>query len=162
MLIDAIRRCLLRDLDALAAELAAYPNDAAVWANPAGAPNSAGTLTLHLVGNLRHFIGATLGSSGYVRDRDSEFAGKYVPRAEMTALIAAARAEVETALAGLDPARLGEPFPLTVGGGTMPTGRFLVHLAGHFTYHLGQLDYHRRLVTGDDTGVGALALAPLF
>lgn len=162
MLIDAIRRCLLRDLDALAAELAAYPNDASVWAKPAGAPNSAGTLTLHLVGNLRHFVGATLGATGYVRDRDSEFAGAYLPRAELAALIAAARAEVDTTLAGLDLARLDEPFPLTVGGGTLPTGRFLVHLAGHLAYHLGQLDYHRRLVTGDGTGIGAMALAPLF
>lgn len=162
MLIDAIRRCLLRDLDALAAELAAYPDEASMWAKPAGAPNSAGTLALHLAGNLRHFIGGTLGTTGYVRDRDSEFAGAYMPRTELAARIAAARAEVDTTLAGLDQARLGEPFPLTVGGGTLPTGRFLVHLAGHLAYHLGQLDYHRRLVTGDATGIGAMALAPLF
>jgi uncharacterized damage-inducible protein DinB len=168
MMVDALRRCLLRELDSLAAELAAYPDDAAVWSLPAGAPNSAGTLTLHMVGNLRHFIGATLGGTGYVRDRDAEFASRDLPREALLALVAATHAEVGATLATLDAAALEAEFPLPLPfsapeqGHRIPTGRFLVHLTSHLAYHLGQVDYHRRLTTGHGASVGALGLAPLF
>ncbi len=161
-MIDAIRRCVRRDLDTLAAELAAYPDDTAVWALPAGTPNSAGTLTLHLAGNLRHFIGATLGDTGYVRDRDREFATRDVPRDELYPLITVTQAEVDATLARLDPAAVDTPYPLPLNNHTIPTGRFLVHLTTHLAYHLGQVDFHRRLSTGDGTSVGALGLPALF
>ena len=168
MMIDAIRRCLRRDLDSLAAELAAYPDDAAVWALPAGAPNSAGTLTLHLAGNLRHFIGATLGDTGYVRDREREFSTRDVPREELFTLITTTRTEVDATLAALDPAFVDVPYPLPLPfsdltqGQVIPTGRFLVHLATHLAYHLGQVDFHRRLSSGNGASVGALGLTALF
>jgi uncharacterized damage-inducible protein DinB len=168
MMIDAIRRCVRRDLDTLAAELAAYPDDAAVWALPAGAPNSAGTLTLHLAGNLRHFIGASFGHTGYLRQRELEFSTRDLPRAELLALIATTRDEVEATFAALDASILDAPYALPLPPTSpdhdrvVPTGRFLVHLATHLSYHLGQVDFHRRLTTGDGTSVGAMGLAPLF
>jgi hypothetical protein len=103
MTIDDLSRVLVRDLRTLAAELDAYPDDASVWACPPGIPNSAGTLVLHLAGNLRHFVGARLGGTGYVRDRDAEFAARGLPRAELRALVDAAAVEVG-APAGPDPA----------------------------------------------------------
>lgn len=162
MMIDAIRRCVRRDLDSLAAELVAYPDDAAIWAMPPGTPNSAGTLTLHLAGNLRHFIGATLGDTGYLRDRDREFATRDVPRDELLELIATTRIEVDATLATLDPIAVDVPYPLPLNGHTIPTGRFLVHLATHLAYHLGQVDFHRRLSTGNAASVGTLGLPALF
>jgi hypothetical protein len=168
MMVDAVRRCLLRDLDSLADEIVAYPDDATVWTLPAGAPNSAGTLTLHLVGNLRHFVGATLGKNGYQRQRDVEFSTRDMPRSELLVLIATARAEVGETLASLDASALDADYPLRLPfsapeeGHMVPTGRFLVHLASHLAYHLGQVDYHRRLVTGDGTGVGAIGLSALY
>ena len=168
MMVDALRRCLLRDLDSLADEIAAYPDDATVWALPAGAPNSGGTLALHLVGNLRHFVGAILGKCGYQRQREVEFSTRDLPRAELLALIATARSEVADTLATLDPAALDADYPLRLpfsapeDGHIVPTGRFLVHLASHLAYHLGQVDYHRRLVTGDVKGVGAIGLTALY
>ena len=168
MLIDAVRRFILRDLDTLAAEIAAYPDDVAVWALPAGAPNSAGTLTLHLVGNLRHFIGASFGHTGYVRQRELEFSTRDVPRAALLALIAKTRKEVDATLAALDEAVIDAPYSIPLPptspdhGRIVPTGRFFVHLAVHLGYHLGQVDFHRRLTTGDGTSVGAIGLAPLF
>ncbi|HEY8063021.1 MAG TPA: hypothetical protein VID74_09495, partial [Gemmatimonadales bacterium] len=88
MLIDAVKRCLMRDLGGFELELDAYPDDASVWALPAGVRNSTGTLTLHGCGNLRHFIGGVLGASGYVRDRDAEFTTRDLPRVELEMLIA--------------------------------------------------------------------------
>lgn len=161
MTIDDLSRVLVRDLRTLAAELDAYPDDASVWACPPGIPNSAGTLVLHLAGNLRHFVGARLGGTGYVRDRAAEFAARGLSRADLRALVDAAAVEVGAALAGLDPRRLDDEFPDAIGGVRLATGRFLLHLVAHTGYHLGQIDYHRRMVTGDARGVGAVPVAAL-
>lgn len=159
---DAVRRCLLRDLEALGAELDAYPDDASVWSKPAGYSNAAGTLVLHCCGNLRHFVGATLGNSGYQRNRDAEFSTRDVSRADLHAIIEATCDEVDAALRALPPAEMDHPFPLPIDGNVVPTGRFLVHLAVHLTYHLGQMDGHRRIVTGEARPVGAVSAAALI
>jgi len=156
-----LSRLLARELATLRDELLAYPDELAIWSMPAGVPNSAGNLALHLVGNIRWFIGAQLGASGYVRDRDAEFARRNVPRAEILEQVRLAIDEVTRTIAALDPASLDAPYPQEVGGLRFTTGRFLLHLEGHFGYHLGQIDYHRRIVTGNSTGVGALSLPAL-
>ena len=156
-----LNRLLGRELATLRDELLAYPDDASVWALPAGVPNSAGTLTLHLAGNLRFFIGTQLGATGYVRDRDAEFSTRGVPRDELVQLVERTADELTRTLAALDPAALAAPFPVEVGGLRLETQRFLFHLEAHIAYHLGQIDYHRRVVTGHSRSVGALPLPPL-
>ncbi|MEP7380555.1 MAG: DUF664 domain-containing protein [Gemmatimonadota bacterium] len=148
-----------RDLATLRAEVLSYPDDASVWALPPGAPNSGGTLVLHLCGNLRHFIGADVGGSGYVRDRDTEFQTRGTSRADLAALVHVTEAEVAHTMRTFDEAHLDDP--MTFGATTCSRRRGMLHLAVHLTYHLGQLDYHRRLVTRDVAGVSALPLAPL-
>lgn len=155
-----LRRMIGRELDGLQRQLELYPDDASVWALPEGIPNSAGTLALHLVGNLRHFIGAHLGGSGYVRDREGEFGDRDLPRSELLARVDAARTEVLGALDGMDPALLERPFTMP-NGASAPIGRFLLHLAVHLGYHLGQLDYHRRVVTGDPASASMMGVQTL-
>ncbi len=162
MSVTWLKRVILRDLNSLRDELRAYVDEADLWARPAGIPNSGGTLMLHLAGNLRHFIGAQLGASGYVRDRDAEFAGQPVPRAELDDRIAQAIAAVERTLASLPDDALDAEYPLVVGGVRIPAGLFLTHLATHLAYHLGQVDYHRRAVTADASGVGAQSIPALI
>lgn len=152
---------LLRDVRTLRRELETYPDERQIWAEPAGITNSGGTLALHLVGNLRHFIGARLGGTDYQRDRPAEFARRDVPRGELLAEVALLEGELTRALAGLDSARLEDTFPEEIAGLRLPTGQYLVHLVAHFTFHLGQLDYHRRIVTGQAAGVGAVRPAEL-
>lgn len=152
----SLHALILRDLDTLARELDAYPDDASVWLLPPGLPNSAGTLVLHLCGNLRHFIGATLGDTGYVRQRDAEFSTRDVDRTTLRALLAEARRDIDHTFAQLDPDRLTERYPLEVLGGHVEVGDWITHVATHLAYHLGQVDYHRRLVTGQGTGVDAV------
>ena len=156
-----LSRLLGRELATLRDEVLAYPDDASVWALPAGVPNSAGTLSLHLAGNLRYYVGAQLGATGYVRDRDAEFTQRNVPRDELVQLIERTADEVTRTLAALDPAVLSDMYPLEVGGLRLETQRFLFHLEAHFAYHLGQIDYHRRVVTGHSRSVGALPLPAL-
>lgn len=159
-MIDDLRRLYRRELDSLVREIALYPDDAAPWQELAGLPNLGGTLVLHLAGNLRHFIGAQLGHSGYVRHREAEFATRGVSRAELATLIGTTQAELDATFAALDPARLDEVVELPNGTRTR-VGLFLLHLLSHLSFHLGQIDYHRRAVTRDATGAGVLPLAAL-
>ena len=152
---------LTRDLQALRRSIEAYPDDALPWRQPPGLPNSAGTLTLHVIGNLRHFVGATLGGTSYTRDREREFSARNLPRKVLVEGLEAAEADVRDALGRLTPGDLKQTFPLVLAGHRFTTGDFLLHLVSHLSYHLGQADYHRRVVTGDATPVGAMALPAL-
>ncbi|MBS1611933.1 MAG: DUF1572 family protein [Bacteroidetes bacterium] len=136
-----------RDLLKLKEELSLYQNEADIWKLANGVSNSAGNLTLHLIGNLNHFLGATLGNTGYVRNRDAEFALKDVPREKILADIDALLPIVSAAILPLSTAELEQDFPLEVGGKRAATGQFLIHLIAHLSYHLGQINYHRRLLT---------------
>ncbi|MBK7141981.1 MAG: DinB family protein [bacterium] len=153
---------LKRELNTLSRELDGYPDEALIWAHPAGVKNPAGSLALHLLGNTRHFIGAILGNSGYVRNREFEFSGTPVARAEIQRDIVTAITEIERTLADLSEETLNAIYPIEVGKTRLVTGLFLVHLTTHFSYHLGQIDYHRRLVTGNSEGIGAQSIQELL
>ena len=73
MLTETLIKLFKRDLGKLKEEVDSYQNEANLWIVTNDVSNSAGNLCLHLVGNLNHFIGAVLGDSGYVRQRDLEF-----------------------------------------------------------------------------------------
>ena len=135
-----------RDLNKLREEIEAFPDEASLWKLEDGISNSAGNLCQHLTGNIQHFFGAVLGESGYVRDRDAEFAEKGTTRADLIADIERARLSVNTTLAKLSDDDLAANYPIEVYGHPMTTGYFLTHLATHFNYHLGQINYHRRLL----------------
>src|SRR5688572_11496518 len=92
---DGIRAYLVRELHALDREIAAYPDDWSIWQTAPGISNSTGTLALHMTGNLRHFVGAVLGGSGYVRNRDAEFSTRGLSRAELQSAVQLAITEIE-------------------------------------------------------------------
>ena len=157
MLRTAVRTLILRELAALRRSIEAYPDEASVWTEPPGLPNPGGTLVLHVTGNLRHFIGNVLGGIAYTRDRDAEFSRRGVPKSELLAGLDAARDAVDRTLTSLPDEVLAKPYAESISGRTVSTGDFLAHLAVHLAWHLGQLDYHRRVVTGIRTPVGAVS-----
>lgn len=157
MLATAVRNVLIRDLEGLSCQVEAYPDDRLLWKLAPGISNSGGTLVLHVTGNLRHYVGAVLGGTGYVRDRDAEFSSRGIPRAVLLEGIEAARRSVHETLTGLEPEQLAVRYPERVGGQSLRVGDFLVHLATHSGYHLGQVDYHRRLIA---PGAGPLGMVP--
>lgn len=156
-LTESLKAVFVRDLTTLRMEIEAYPSDPDLWRVVPGLSNSGGTLALHLAGNLQHFIGAVLGKSGYVRNRDAEFGTRGVARAELIQQVDQAIDSVSRVLSAMDPAMLQQPYPLPVANVQLVTGDLLLHLATHFTYHLGQLDYHRRMVTAGAALSGALS-----
>lgn len=156
-----LRAMMLRELRTLARELEAYPDEDSVWRCPDGITNSAGTLALHITGNLQHAVGALLGATGYVRDREREFAARAIPRADLLAEVERAREAVDAALRSLDARTLERDYPALVARARVNTADFLGHLLAHLAYHVGQVDYHRRVVTGSATGVNAVSLTEL-
>jgi uncharacterized damage-inducible protein DinB len=161
LLARAIGAILERDLGTLQRELEAYPDERDLWREAPGIPNVGGTLALHLTGNIQHYFGHHLGKSSYVRDRPAEFARRRVSRSELLQEVEAARVAVRAAVDNLSDEQLERDYPEVISGSQVRTGEYLIHLATHFTYHLGQLDYHRRVVTGKSTGVGAVQPAEL-
>ena len=146
MLSEILIKIFERDLAKLKNEVEQYTDAADMWLVSDDIPNSGGTLALHIVGNLKHFVGAVIGNSGYVRQRDNEFSALDVPREEILGSIDELRHEVAAVLGRLSDEDLNEIYPIEVFGEPMATGYFLTHLATHLSYHLGQLNYHRRLL----------------
>lgn len=134
-----------RDLDRLATEIKAYSNESDLWTIRGEIKNSGGNLSLHLIGNLRHFIGHVIGGTDYVRQREQEFSAKDVPSAAMLEELEQCKTEIESALAAMTEEDQQAAYPFHVFGNEMTTGFFLLHLLGHLNYHLGQINYHRRL-----------------
>ncbi len=147
MLITTLKTLYDRDLRKLRSEIEQYNSEDALWRIEKNIPNSAGNLALHLVGNLNGFIGATLGHSGYVRQRELEFSQKGIPKAELMRQIEETIGVVDSTLDKLTLQDLANDFPEPVfGGKTVTIEYMLVHLASHLGYHLGQVNYHRRLL----------------
>jgi len=153
-------RVLARELAAVQREIALFPDDTTLWATAPGMPNSAGNLAWHLAGNAQHYIGAHLGNTGYVRDRDAEFGRRSGTREELRAELDRAIAVVQKVLPPLPAGALGDTVSIP-GIPPMPWGRFLIHLCAHAGYHLGQIDYARRALTGDARTAATLPMSAL-
>lgn len=152
---------LAREIEAFQREIALFPDDESVWKTPEGITNSAGTLAHHIAGNLQHFVGAVLGGSGYLRNREAEFGSRSATRSELVAELGAALTAVRTVLPGLPDDVWRREFPEPVMGHRLPADRFLIHLCAHAAYHLGQTGYLRRVLTRDASSSGALPLKAL-
>ncbi|GCC51618.1 DinB family protein [Chryseotalea sanaruensis] len=146
MLIQTLQQILLRDLLKLRQEITLYKKEENIWAVVPNISNPAGNLVLHLVGNLNTYIGATLGNTGYVRHRDLEFSLKNISRTELLDKIDGTSKMISDVMDTLDDSILPKNYPLIVLEKEMTTEFFLVHLTAHFSYHLGQINYHRRLL----------------
>lgn len=135
-----------RELIKLKEEINLYKDESNLWKVEKQISNSAGNLTLHLIGNLNHFIGATLGNTGYVRERDLEFSSKNIPASELNHKIDALIPVVVNTLNNMQATDLEADFPLEKHGKIVRTDYMLLHLLTHINYHLGQINYHRRLL----------------
>lgn len=142
-----IAQLFRRDLTRLLQELEAFPDDTTLWRTAPGVSNSAGNLALHLEGNLREFIGRQLGGVSYQRHRDDEFASQGLPKAGVIERLSEVRELVPSVLTRLSSASLDAPFPEQVYGAPLSTRQLLLSLYAHLNYHLGQIDYLRRMLT---------------
>jgi hypothetical protein len=144
--IESISKLFERDLQKLEEEIKSYRNESSIWKTEGDIKNSAGNLCLHLCGNLQHYIGAVLGDTGYNRNRDLEFSAKGIKQAELIDEIQKTKRSVLATLKMINPDILVKDYPSPVFDYAMSTMHFFIHLQSHFNYHLGQINYHRRLL----------------
>jgi uncharacterized damage-inducible protein DinB len=145
MITESLRSLYNRDLNKLKTEIEAYQNEENLWKTDKNISNSAGNLCLHLVGNLNHFIGTHIGNTDYVRQRELEFSLKDIPKAELIEKVEATAIMIDTVLSQLSEEDL-KRISTCVFEDKMTTDYFLIHLIAHLDYHLGQINYHRRLL----------------
>ena len=145
-MINTITPLFITDLEKVKKEIQDYTNEESLWKVTQGINNCGGNLALHLIGNLNHFIGAILGDTGYIRDRDAEFSKKDVPQATLIKQIEETIKMVDEVLSHLPEDQLDKTYPIEVLKRPMTTGEFILFLYGHLSYHLGQINYHRRIL----------------
>lgn len=145
-IIAVLKTIFDRDLTKLKTEVNAYSKEENLWIETKEISNSAGNLCLHLVGNLNTYIGAEYGKTGYIRERDKEFSLKNVPRSQLIAMVNETMTIVQDALDKVTQEDLQKEYPRVLMDKNPSTLRFFIHLTTHLTYHLGQINYHRRIL----------------
>jgi uncharacterized damage-inducible protein DinB len=144
---DSLVQLLTRDIDRLQKELQLYTDEGTLWKTNKDIKNSAGNLAIHLIGNLNHFIGALLGNSGYIRQRDKEFNDKNISRKVILDELNDVKKTIEEVILALTENDLKKEYSINdFQKEHMSTECFLIHLYGHLNYHLGQINYHRRFL----------------
>ena len=143
---ETLLQLFTRDLNQLKENLAAYQNEQNIWKVEGSINNSAGNLALHLVGNINHFIGTILGKTDYVRNREIEFSAKDIPVDQVQEDISKTISMLEEVIPKLDERTFQNIYPINIFGKEDTIEYVLIHLATHLTYHLGQVNYHRRLL----------------
>lgn len=146
MLVETLKSLFNRDLNKLKVEIESYQNENQLWAIDKDISNSGGNLCLHLIGNINTYIGAEIGKTGYIRNRPLEFSLKDIPKSELIGKIEETIIVVNNTLDLLSEEDLNAIYPQIVFEKEMTTGFFFVHLSTHLAYHLGQINYHRRLL----------------
>lgn len=133
-----------RDLDRLSNEVKLI-SDNHLWETRPGISNSCGILVQHLIGNLHHFIGTQLGNTGYKREREREFTNTGISKKELLKQIGELKEMIGTVVSAIKENDFqinyspDFPYDATVFEG-------LMHLYGHLDYHLGQVNYLRRMI----------------
>lgn len=145
-MLDSLNSLIQRELDKLITEVNSYQNESALWLTEDHINNSGGNLALHICGNLQHFIGAILGKTGYIRQRDQEFQQNNVSKLDLIKEIQITSQVIGQVFGQLDPDTVKSNYPIDVFGKEVTTEFFILHLTSHLSYHLGQINYHRRLL----------------
>jgi uncharacterized damage-inducible protein DinB len=146
MLINNLQQLFTRDLMKLKGEIDLYHDEINIWKTANGISNSAGNLCLHLIGNLNTYIGSVIGETGYIRNRPEEFSAKNILRKELIHNIDATISMMQQSFLKLAVGSLEKEYPMKVFEIPLSYEQFLLHLSGHLMYHLGQINYHRRLL----------------
>ena len=152
---------IVRELQTFIREIEAFPSDDSVWHTRRGVTNSAGNLALHVCGNLQDFVGRVLGGTSYARNRELEFSQREGTRADIVAELRKTIDVIKTTLPEVTDETMAADFPMQLAGKTLNTAAFLVHLAAHLAFHLGQAGYLRRVITGENTSTNPLPVAAI-
>jgi uncharacterized protein DUF1572 len=145
MNLTLLKQLYLRDLEKVSKEVSLYPTNGLLWKAIDGISNPGGNLCLHLVGNLNTYIGAVLAGTDYKRQRDLEFSSSGLTKQELLDKLESTSTVVAEGLSNLTTDQLEKDFPIVIWEKEMSMEYTLIYLLTHLNYHLGQINYHRRL-----------------
>ncbi|BDD01625.1 DinB family protein [Persicobacter psychrovividus] len=144
---DSLAQLFSKNLQQLSEEISQYEGKPLeFWAVRGMISNSAGHLTQHILGNLNHFIGHVLAKTDYVRDRKAEFSTHDISIATFKEQIEAVDALIQDTFSKMTEEEWAQTYPLEVFKKPITTAYFMQHLLAHLSYHMGQINYHRRLI----------------
>ena len=143
---NSFKKLYIDFLNALAEEISLYKNEEDIWKLSGSISNTPGNLCLHLCGNLKHFYGAIIGNTGYIRERDLEFSKKNVSKAELIKEIEETKNMMEKIFDGLKAEDINKVYPDDKFGENVTYGFIFSRLISHLSYHIGQINYHRRIL----------------
>ena len=143
---NSYKKLYINFLDSLKEEITLYKNEEDIWRLFSAISNTPGNLCLHLCGNLDHFFGAVIGNTGYIRDRDLEFSKKNVSREELIEGIEQTKLMLEKIFDAMTLEDVNTVYPIDIFGDNVTYGFVFSRLISHLAYHIGQINYHRRLI----------------
>lgn len=146
MLNDLLANFYERDIRKLIEEVNLFKNEEDLWRTHGSVKNSSGNLVLHIIGGLNYLIGATLAQTGYVRNRDQEFTRKGVERKELVAQLEQLIPMINKTVNTLTREQMEAEYPIFFDKPKTSTSYVLVQLLVHLNYHLGQVNYFRRIL----------------
>lgn len=130
-----------KELENLSKEINSYPNEDSLWVNLPNKTSSAGALTLHLIGNIQQTIGILLYHPPKISHWET---ATKITRKQLTTEIELTIETLRLALSPMRDSELKREFPQKIDSESVTTGKVLIELFGHLTYHLGQIHYHRK------------------
>ncbi len=145
MSVKSLHDLYVFELENLRREISFYKHESNLWLVHSAVNNSAGNLCLHLTGNIQHFIGAIVGKTDYVRNRDAEFNDKHQSKLDLLNEIEKATEVTQLTFDTLNEEDLTKTYPIDFMG-IQTTDFYLTRFLAHLSYHLGQISYHRRLL----------------
>ena len=134
-----------RDILKLKEEIENLKDEGSLWRKADGVNNPAGSLALHITGGLNWLVGTLLANTGYVRERDKEFSARDVPKEQLISGLDDLAAMVYRVLSGLSEEEFESDYPLDFLG-NKSVHFYMVNFYGHLNYHLGQVNYLRRIL----------------
>lgn len=143
---NSFKKLYLDFLNALTEEISLYKNEEDIWKLSGNISNTPGNLCLHLCGNLKHFYGAIIGNTGYIREREMEFSMKNVSKADLIKEIEETKNMMEKIFDGLKAEDINKIYPEDKFGENVTYGFIFSRLISHLAYHIGQINYHRRIL----------------
>jgi hypothetical protein len=135
-----------RDISKLIEEINLFKNEEDLWRTTGSVKNSCGNLVLHIIGGMNYLIGTALAHTEYVRNRDQEFIQKNVEKKELIAKLEELITIINQTLNRLTPEQMENEYPIFFDKPKTSVSYVLVQLLAHLNYHLGQVNYLRRIL----------------
>jgi len=134
------------NLQSLHNEINSFEHEEDLWEIKGTIKNPPANIAMHMCGNLKHYIGHGIGNNGYIRNRDLEFSIKGLSKEQILNEINSTIEALDAVFEKLTYDDLLKNYEHDYYGENKKIAFVLSILSQHLGYHLGQINYYRRLI----------------